>query len=945
MANSNAFNQLSHARYTSIQKQIDAHDATAQFSLGTLKDLPRIKVPGRSHAFVPARWMPTSSAKRKRHGSDIWHFGEKLFEVIVQADGTCKVAADWWFCRLCDQNNRQTLYTTRNSISTSTSAALKHLEGRDNEGHNLGKLKELVAEAEKEEVSPEELGRRKRRRINHRGLFNNSSLYTAPDALKDAANAPTRAVVSLAKKAITELVACCDIPLSTLEAPQFRQLLMVWNSTLTEHFFPRSDGTVMRWLFEAFHENLAGLQLQLQREAISKIHLSADLWTSPNHKGILAVVAHFVDSDAKLRNRLIAVRMINGQHTGENLQWHLHQVIMAFQLEERLGWLTFDNDSTNDKATRLLFRKMYGFNHREAEKLRIERRCRCWGHIINLIVKGFLSGNAKQILEAEDSDADEVSRAVLYLPGLLLIFKQELEQQRNQWDQWQREGPIRRAHLIVVFLKASVQRVQDFEKIVQNSLFSPEDQDLEDTTAFLAEALPQPTAQDLTMPPPPLPTDPTDEQTGDISTLRPVVAQETRWNSTEAEISRLLRLKRPIDFWVKEQVRSGAKIQPLSEQDWRVLEATRDLLQPFLWHTKHHEGNAVAVHDVLSSLWDLEKHLRSFQERFGGRKTYAEEEILEEIIVSPNAEKPALQRPSSRYQAPSRPSSRPSPRPSPRPSSRLYSRPSSQRSSRPSPRPSPRSSPRRRASQSSDIFPSTPVREWPDVGSQQEAEIYPEECGLEGAEFLRESVAHALAILKRYKSKLRECPIYFAAAVLHPKYRLVGIRTAAPAIADDVEQEFKAFYEKYWAYKDPALSSASTPSLQEDQEHNKPKKQWRTAFRAQPRPKHQRPQSELEKYLQLEEDDEDDDGFEPLVWWAARKAEFPALSQMAFDVLSIPAMSSECERVFSQGKLTMSSQRRRMKSSTLELLLCLKDWLKNGTLAGPAAEMRRKGIA
>ncbi|KAF3761314.1 HAT dimerization, partial [Cryphonectria parasitica EP155] len=77
--------------------------------------------------------------------------------------------------------------------------------------------------------------------------------------------------------------------------------------------------------------------------------------------------------------------------------------------------------------------------------------------------------------------------------------------------------------------------------------------------------------------------------------------------------------------------------------------------------------------------------------------------------------------------------------------------------------------------------------------------------------------------------------------------------------------------------------------------------------------------SELEKYLQLEEDDEDDDGFEPLVWWAARKAEFAALSQMAFNVLSIPAMSSECERVFSQGKLTMSSQRR-MKSSTLELL-------------------------
>ena len=60
---------------------------------------------------------------------------------------------------------------------------------------------------------------------------------------------------------------------------------------------------------------------------------------------------------------------------------------------------------------------------------------------------------------------------------------------------------------------------------------------------------------------------------------------------------------------------------------------------------------------------------------------------------------------------------------------------------------------------------------------------------------------------------------------------------------------------------------------------------------------------------------------------------------MAIDVLSVPAMSSECERVFSQGKLTIASQRHRMKGATLEMLLCLKDWLKKGTMAGPAAEM------
>jgi hAT family C-terminal dimerisation region len=44
----------------------------------------------------------------------------------------------------------------------------------------------------------------------------------------------------------------------------------------------------------------------------------------------------------------------------------------------------------------------------------------------------------------------------------------------------------------------------------------------------------------------------------------------------------------------------------------------------------------------------------------------------------------------------------------------------------------------------------------------------------------------------------------------------------------------------------------------------------------------------------------------PYDWWSLRDA-FPRLGLMAYDYLSIPAMSSECERIFSGAKLTLTT--------------------------------------
>ena len=50
---------------------------------------------------------------------------------------------------------------------------------------------------------------------------------------------------------------------------------------------------------------------------------------------------------------------------------------------------------------------------------------------------------------------------------------------------------------------------------------------------------------------------------------------------------------------------------------------------------------------------------------------------------------------------------------------------------------------------------------------------------------------------------------------------------------------------------------------------------------------------------------------------------------MAIDVLSVPAMSDDPERVFSCTRRTISWDRARLSADTVEKLQCLSNWVKN----------------
>ena len=51
---------------------------------------------------------------------------------------------------------------------------------------------------------------------------------------------------------------------------------------------------------------------------------------------------------------------------------------------------------------------------------------------------------------------------------------------------------------------------------------------------------------------------------------------------------------------------------------------------------------------------------------------------------------------------------------------------------------------------------------------------------------------------------------------------------------------------------------------------------------------------------------------------------------MALDILLIPAMSAEPERLFSGAKITITDRRNRLGIESIEAIECLKSWLGKG---------------
>jgi hypothetical protein len=107
------------------------------------------------------------------------------------------------------------------------------------------------------------------------------------------------------------------IALTCVESDAFRDWVLYVAPGL-ESYLVRSGDTIRRWILWEFARQRRYIKAELA-VAKSRIHISFDLWTSPNSKGLVGVVFHYLDQDLKVRSLLAGMRRVKGAHSGENI--------------------------------------------------------------------------------------------------------------------------------------------------------------------------------------------------------------------------------------------------------------------------------------------------------------------------------------------------------------------------------------------------------------------------------------------------------------------------------------------------------------------------------------------------------------------------------------------------------------------------------------------------
>jgi hypothetical protein len=244
------------------------------------------------------------------------------------------------------------------------------------------------------------------------------------------------------KLVFLQWIVYCHIAFSQIENPYFRKMVKLLNEGVAALIPGRN--TIRKWIIEEFEKRKKELRHEL-RAARSNIHISFDLWTSPNYYAIMAIIAHYIDSNGARQAKLMALRSLDGEHTGENMAALLLKVFREYKIGGRIGFFMLDNASTNDVCVDLVLRKLYpGMN----AKQRRRRRLRCLGHVINLAAQAFLFGKKSQ------ETLDEL----------------DLAYRRHDFEAiakvWRKQGVLGRLHNIVRYIRMTPQRRAEWRKTV-----------------------------------------------------------------------------------------------------------------------------------------------------------------------------------------------------------------------------------------------------------------------------------------------------------------------------------------------------------------------------------------------------------------------------------------------------------------------------------------------
>jgi hypothetical protein len=261
------------------------------------------------------------------------------------------------------------------------------------------------------------------------------------------------------KQCLIDLVVVRSLSLSIIEWPEFHAFCRALNPEIDSvTALPTSHNTITSWIEESFLQKKDLVRKSLQ-SARSRIHLSVDIWTTPNNHLAMAICGHFVNVDEQLQITLLALRHVTG-HAGEvQFEEALLPVLEEYEIIQKIGAIIGDNAGTNDTLCRTISQYLREQFPRDPEWVASHQRIRCLGHIINLVVQAFLFINEKDFEELELYDQqDEL--------GASSSEKGEGERATRGDKIRALLGPLGKLHNIVVHIRGSPQRTREFTDIL-----------------------------------------------------------------------------------------------------------------------------------------------------------------------------------------------------------------------------------------------------------------------------------------------------------------------------------------------------------------------------------------------------------------------------------------------------------------------------------------------
>lgn len=181
--------------------------------------------------------------------------------------------------------------------------------------------------------------------------------------------------LSLLRKKVLKFIVEDSQPFYILESDSFRELLL----SLHPLFEIPTEEALSNLLDSTFETGQAYLKAIF--ENVSKISLTTDFWTSRGQHGYIGVTAHWISDDYSPKEAFLTLQHVYYLHTSEVIKDKLKEIIIKWNIDNKITFITTDNAASMVKSIRLLK------NEFDVERIS------CAAHTLQLVIGKALTCN------------------------------------------------------------------------------------------------------------------------------------------------------------------------------------------------------------------------------------------------------------------------------------------------------------------------------------------------------------------------------------------------------------------------------------------------------------------------------------------------------------------------------------------------------------------------